>query len=386
MKYFPLLWRNLWRRKVRTTFTFLSIVVAFFLFGLLMAIRNAFDVGIELAGQNRLLTIHKTTIIQQLPERYQAQIQATDGVRFVTHLTWFGGVYQDPKNFFAQMAVDPEGLLRIYPEYLIDPEQRARWIATRIGAITGAKLARRFGWKVGDKIPIKPTFWRPTDGKPETFEFDLVGTYRGDKDNVDETAFFFHHDYLMERTGDSGEVGWYVVEVEDPARADQVADAIDRQFANSSAETKTATEKAFAQSFAKQVGDTGAILAAISAVVFFVILLIAGNTMAQAVQERTSELAVLKTVGFSDGVVLLLVLGEALLLAGSAGVLGLGLVVAATPVLSRMVEAFLPIFYVPPDALALGVGFALLLGLASGGLPAYLAQRLTIVDALGKRQ
>jgi putative ABC transport system permease protein len=386
MRYLPLLWRNLWRRKVRTTFTFLSIVVAFFLFGLLMAIRNAFDVGIEIAGQNRLLTIHKVSIIQLLPERYLAQIQSTPGVRFATSMTWFGGVYQDPKNFFAQMAVEPEGLLRIYPEYVLDADVRARWIATRTGAVAGRKLAARFGWQVGDRIPMQPTFWRPTDGKPETFEFDLVGIYRGDTDNVDETAFFFHHDYLMERTGDPGQVGWYVVEVDDPAHADRIAAAIDHQFANSFAETKTATEKAFAQSFAKQVGDTGAILAAISAVVFFVILLIAGNTMAQSVQERTNELAVLKTVGFPDTVVMALVLGEALLLAGLGGALGLGLVLLATPALARMVEAFLPIFVVPPQAVALGLGFALLLGLASGGLPAYLAQRLSIVDALGRRQ
>ncbi len=385
MKYLHLLWRNLLRRKIRTTFTFLSIVVAFFLFGLLMAIRNGFEVGIEMAGQQRLLTIHKVSIIQLLPVRYLAQIRATPGVRLATHFTWFGGIYQDAKNFFAQMAVVPEELLEIYPEYLLDDGERERWIATRTGAVAGRKLAERFGWKVGDRIPIQPTFWRPADGKPATFEFELVGVYDGTTSDIDETQFFFRYDYLMERTGDSGMAGWYAIEVEDPTRADQIAQAVDRQFANSSAETKTTTEKAFAQSFAKQVGDTGAILSAISAVVFFVILLIAGNTMAQAVRERTGELGVLKTLGFTDGVVTALVLGEALLLAGLAGVLGLVLVTLATPALAKLVESFLPVFYVPSRALLVGVGLAMLLGIASGGLPAFQAQRLSIVDALRKR-
>jgi putative ABC transport system permease protein len=384
MKFLPLLWRSLLRRKVRTTFTFLSIVVALFLFGVLMAIRYAFDAGIEIAGQNRLLTIHKISIIQPLPLRYYNAILATPGVKDATHLTWFGGVYQDPKNFFAQMAVDPDGLLRLYPEYLVDDDTRARWIRTRTGAIAGRKLAERFGWKVGDRIPIQPTFWRPTDGKPDTFEFDLVGIYRGSRADVDETGFLFHHTYLMERTGDRGTVGWYVLEVDDPARADEVARAIDVQFANSPDETKTTTEKALAQSFAHQIGNTGAILSAIAAIVFFVILLIAGNTMAQSVRERTNEIGVLKTLGFTDRTVLGLVLGEALLLAGSAGGLGLALVALVMPALARLVQNFLPIFVLPTDALLTGIGLTLLLGIASGGLPAYFARRLPIVEALRK--
>jgi putative ABC transport system permease protein len=385
MKYLPLLWRNLWRRKVRTIFTFLSIVVAFLLFGVLMAIRNSFEAGIDLAGQNRLLTIHKMSIIQLLPERYLAAIRSTPGVKAATYLSWFGGIYQDPKNFFAQMAVDPEGLFRLYPEYVIDPAQKETWIKTRSGAIAGRKLVERFGWKIGDRIPIRPTFYRPTDGKPETYEFDLVGIYEGKTADVDETGFFFHHDYLMERIGDPGTVGWYVLEVDHPDQADAVAHAIDRQFANSPEETKTTTEKALAQSFAHQIGDTGAILSAIAAVVFFVILLIAGNTMAQSIRERTNELGVLKTLGFTDVTVMALVLAEAFLLVGLAGLLGLGLAVASSPVVGKLVESFLPVFYVPAGALVVGVVLALLLGLASGGVPAFLALRLSIVDALGRR-
>ncbi len=384
MKFFHLVWRNLLRRKVRTTFTFLSIVVAFFLFGLLMAIRNGFGAGVEIAGEHRLLTTHKVSIIQLLPIRYQAEIRSTPGVAAVTHSSWFGGVYQDPKNFFAQFAVDPGPYLAMYPEYVLSPGEKERWLATRTGAVAGRKLAERFGWQVGDRIPIQPTFWRPASG-PDTYEFELVGIYTGASPDVDETSFFFRHDYLMERVGDIGQVGWYIVEVEDPSRADEVAQAIDARFANSAAETKTTTERAFMRSFAEQVGNTGAILMAIVAIVFFVILLIVGNTMAQSVRERTSELGVLKTLGFTDRAVLGLVLAEAVLLAAGGGIVGLALIVLVVPGLEPMVQAFLPVFRVPTPALGLGLGLAVLLGLASGGLPAWLAQRLEITEALRRR-
>lgn len=384
MKYLHLLWRNLTRRKVRTLFTFLSIVVAFFLFGLLMAIRHGFDYGVQIAGESRLLTIHRVSIIQLLPIRYENQIAATEGVGAVTHNTWFGGIYQDPRNFFAQIAVEPEEFLDIYPEFELSPEERERFIATRTGAIAGRKLADRFGWEVGDRIPIQPTFWRPVEGAA-TYDFELVGIYEGATSDVDETTFYFRHDYLMERVGDIGQVGWYVIEIEDPDRADQVAEAIDAQFANSAFETKTTTERAFMRSFAEQVGNTGAILMGIIGVVFFVILLIAGNTMAQSVRERTSELGVLKTVGFTDRGVLALVLGEAVLLAGAGGLVGLALCLMVVPGLEPLLAAFLPVFYVPPVAIGLGIALAILLGLASGGLPAWSAQRLQITEALRRR-
>ena len=382
MKYLPLLWRNLWRRKVRTIFTFLSVVVAFLLFGVLMAIRNGFEAGIDLAGQNRLLTIHKVSIIQQLPERYLAAIRSTPGVRTVTHLSWFGGVYQDPKQFFAQMAVDPETLLRVYPEYLLPEEQKAAWLKTRTGAIAGRKLAERYGWKIGDRIPIRPTYYRPTDGKPETYEFDLVGIYDGKTVDVDETGFFFHHDYLMERVGDPGTVGWYVLEVDDPKRADEIARAIDAQFANSPDETKTTTEKALAQSFAHQIGDTGAMLSAIAAIVFFVILLIAGNTMAQSIRERIPELAMLKTLGFSDGVVTALVLGEAALLLALGGGVGMATAVSLMPMLNGATGGRFPPLFIAAETWLLAGALVLGLAIVVGLPPALRVRRLRIVDAL----
>jgi putative ABC transport system permease protein len=385
VKYLHLLWRNLGRKKVRTLFTFLSITVAFFLFGLLMAVKNGFDAGIEIAGQNRLLTIHKVSLIQLLPVRYLEQIRSTNGVAAATHASWFGGVYQDPKNFFAQMAVEPEEYMAIYPELVMPDEQRRAFVSTRTGALVGRKLAERFGWELGDKIPIQPTFWRPQDGGPETYTFDIVAIYEGATPDVDETQLFFHYKYLMERMGDIGQVGWYIVEVADPQAADQVANAIDAAFANSPAETKTTTEKAFMQGFAKQVGDTGTLLMAIVGIVFFVILLIAGNTMAQSVRERTSELGVIKTLGFTDAGVLAMVLGESLLLALVAGGLGLAAIYLLAPGIRPMVEMFMPVFYVPARTLAYGLALAIALGLASGGLPAWIAMRLQIVDALRRR-
>jgi putative ABC transport system permease protein len=385
VKYLHLLLRNLGRRKVRTVFTFLAVVAAFFLFGFLMAVKNGFDAGIQIAGQKRLLTIHKVSIILQLPLRHLEQIRRVPGVAKATPNCWFGGVYVDKKNFFAQIAVEPEDYLEIYPEFVLPPEQKQAFLSTRTGAIAGAKLARRFGWEVGDKIPIEPTFWRPRDGGPTTYTFDLVGIYEGASRDVDETQFYFRYDYLMERMGDIGIAGWYVVEIEDPEHADRVAMAIDEQFANSSAETKTTTEKAFMKGFAEQIGDTGAILMAIVAVVFFIILLIAANTMAQSVRERTAELGVLKTLGFTDGAVLGLVLAESLLLVLVAAAVGLALTWLAVPGLRPLVEVFLPVFWVPPRTLALGALVAVLLGIAAGGVPAWLAMRLRIVEALGRR-
>jgi putative ABC transport system permease protein len=382
LKFLHLLWRNIMRKKVRTTFTFLSIVVAFFLFGLLMAVSNAFQSGIDIAGQDRLLTIHKVSLIQLLPVRYNLQIEQVPGVAGATHATWFGGIYQDKKNFFAQIAVDPEPYLETYPEYVLSAEQREAFIRTRTGAIAGRKVADRFGWKLGDKVPIMPTFWRPRDGGIDTYTFDLVGIYEGSSPDVDETQFFFHNKYLMERTGDPGMVGWYIVRVEDPQRADEVADAIDARFANSPTETKTTTEKAFMQGFMKQIGDTGSILSAIASIVFFVILLIAANTMAQAVRERTNELGVLKTLGFTDAAVLLMVMAESVIVALLGGVLGLTLIWLLSPSIYPLVQAFLPVFYVPTSAIVLGLVFAVALGVVSGALPAWTASRLKIVEAL----
>lgn len=382
MKFLPLVWRSLLRRKVRTLFTALSILVAFVLFGALMALRGAFSLGVDLAGADRLVMIQKVSFIQPLPLAYQNRIAATDGVAAVTHSSWFGGIYQDPRNFFAQIAVEPEPFLTMYPEYVLSDEARATWFGNRTGAIVGRALADRFGWKVGDRVPLQPTIWQKADGS--AWEFTIDGIYEAGTPGTDLTQMFFQYDYLNEgRQFGQDLVGWYVIRVQRPEEADRVAQRLDALFANSPSETKTSTEKAFVQAFASQIGDIGAILIAILVTVLFTILIVAGNTMAQSIRERTNELAVLKTLGFTDGKVLSLVLFESCLLAVIGGGLGLALAWLVT-LGGDPTNGLLPSFYLRPRDLVLGAGLIVALGLAAGLLPAWQASRLRIVDALRK--
>lgn len=379
MKFLPLLWSSLWRKKIRTIFTLLSVFVAFLLFGLLMTIRGAFSFGVDIAGLDRLVLIHKVALIMPLPVSYKERLAATEGVSIVSHQTWFGGVYQDPANFFAQMVVEPEPFMKIYPEFVIPDDQVKAWLADRQGAIVGVDLAKRFGWKVGDRIPITGTIWQPKVG--QTWEFNIVGLYDG-APGVDKTQFFFRYDYLDEnRRGGQGLVGWYVVKIADPAQAQQMGAKFDSMFANSSAETKTTTEKGFVEGFAKQVGDIGAIMVAILVAVLFTMLLVAANTMAQSVRERTSEMGVLKTLGFSNGSILTLILSESVLIAVLGGSLGLG---AAWLIVQQgdPTNGMLPVFLLPSRDVIIGGVMIVMLGLIAGALPAYTAMNLKITDAL----
>jgi putative ABC transport system permease protein len=379
MKYLPLLWSSLWRKKLRTIFTLLSIFVAFLLFGFLMTIRTAFSFGVDIAGLDRLVLIHKVSLIMPLPISYLERLQATEGVALATHNTWFGGVYQDPSNFFAQIAVDPEPFLQLYPEFTLPADQKAAWLSDRQGAIVGADLARRFNWKVGDRIPIQGTIWQPKSG--QVWDFNIAGIYEGNP-GVDKTQLFFRYDYLDEnRRQGEGLVGWYIVKIDDPSQAQAMGARFDDMFANSSAETKTTTEKGFVEGFAKQVGDIGAIMIAILVAVLFTMLLVAANTMAQSVRERTSEVGVLKTLGFSNGAILALVLAESVLIALIGGGLGLG---AAWLLVERgdPTGGMLPIFILPPRDVAIGAALVVVLGLVAGLVPALNAMHLRITDAL----
>jgi putative ABC transport system permease protein len=381
VKYLYLVWSNLMRKKLRTLLTLLSILVAFLLFGYLGAIRQGFSQGIDVAGLDRLIVRHKVSIIQLLPQAYEARIEQIDGVEDAVYQTWFGGIYQKPSNFFAQMPVEPDQYLDMYPEFLLPAEQRAAWLKTRSGAIAGRGTAERFGWKIGDRIPINATVWTRKGGEL-TWEFDLVGIYDGAEKGTDTTQFLFRYDFFDEsRQFGQGLVGWYTVRVKDPDRAAEIAAAIDAEFANSPYETKAEPEGAFLQGFANQVGDIGFIMMSIIAAVFFTILLVAGNTMAYAVRERTNELAVLKAVGFTDGGVLALVLGESLVLTALGGGIGLALawllVSAGDPT-----GGSLPVFYIPARDLAAGVVLILLMAFIAGILPALQARRLRIADAL----
>jgi len=381
MRFLPLIWSNLRRKKLRTLLTILSILIAFILYGYLMAIGQALDQGVSVAGADRLLVRHRVSITQPLPQSYKGRIARIPGVRAVTHQTWFGGIYQDPKNFFAQMPVEPEPFLDMYPEYLLPEDQRQAFIRTRSGAIAGRRTAQKYGWKVGDRIPLQASIWRKKGGEL-MWEFDLVGIYDGAKKGTDDTNLFFHYDYLEEgRAFGKGLVGWFLVRVQNPAEAAEVAQRIDAEFANSPWETKTETEGAFLRGWAKQIGDITTIMAAILSAVFFTILLVAGNTMAQGVRERIEEIGVLKAMGFSNGQVLALVLAESGCLAGLGGIMGLGiawlLISAGDPT-----RGALPIFYFPTHAFFLGILFIIALGFLAGILPAWQAMRLRIAEAL----
>ena len=381
MKYLYLVWSNLKRKKMRTILTFLSIMVAFLLFGYLAAIKQGFSQGIEVAGADRLIVRHKISIIQFLPEAYESRIEQIEGVEDAVHQTWFGGVYQKPSNFFAQMPVKPDEFLEMFPEILLSEEEEQAWLSTRSGAIAGRGIADRFGWNIGDRIPINNNLWTRNGGE-STWEFDLVGIYEGAEKGTDTTQFLFRYDFFDEsRDMAAGQVGWYSVRITDPDRAAETATLIDAEFANSPAETKAEPEGAFVQGFANQVGDIGFIMMSIVAAVFFTILLVAGNTMAYAVRERTNELAVLKAIGFTDRAVLGLVLGESFLLTFLGGGIGLGLAWVLIS-MGDPTNGALPFFYLPARELITGIVLIGLMALAAGILPALQAQRLQIAEAL----
>lgn len=381
MKYLYLVWSNLRRKKMRTILTLLSIMVAFMLFGYLGAIRQGFSQGIDVAGVDRLIVRHKISIIQLLPEAYESRIEQIDGVIDAAHQTWFGGIYQKPSNFFAQMPVKPQEYLDMFPEFLLSDEERQAWFKTRSGAVAGRGIADRFDWKVGDRIPINATIWTRKGGE-RTWEFDLVGIYDGAEKGTDTSQFLFRYDFFDEsRQFAQGQVGWYTVRISDPDRAAETAALIDAEFANSPYETKAEPEGAFLQGFANQIGDIGFIMMSIVAAVFFTILLVAGNTMAYAVRERTNELAVLKAIGFTDRAVLGLVLGESLVLTGLGGAIGLSLAWLLVST-GDPTGGSLPMFYIPVKDLVTGVVLIGVMALVAGILPALQAQRLRIADAL----
>ena len=376
MKFLPIVIANLFRKKIRTALTIGSFAVALFLFGLLVIVRGAFSQGVDIAGADRLVVINKVSLIQPLPLSYRDRLLRISGIKQVTYDNWFGGVYQDEKNFFPQFAIDVEHQRAMYPEFTVPEEQWQAFAGDREGAIAGQSLADRFGWKIGDRIPIKGTIYTGP------WEFNLRGIYRGTRAQDDTTQFWFHWDFLEERRAfGKGDVGWYVVRVTNPDLSVQVAKTIDTEFANSPFETKTDTEKAFAASFVKQMGNIEFLILTVGGVVFFTLLLVTGNTMAIAVRERMGELAVLKALGFSNQFVLLLVMLESLIVAFVGG--GLGLLLAKLFSLhGDPTNGILPYFYLPPLAIVSGVAAALLVGVAGGILPAVSAMRLRVVDAI----
>lgn len=377
MKYSHLLFANLFRKKTRLLLTTAMFAIALLLFGFLGIIKAAFSGGVDVAGADRLVIINKTAIIQPLPLAYRDRLLRIPGVKAVTHFNWFGGVYQDPKNFFGQFAIDVDNQRQMFPEFKVPDDQWQTFVKDRTGAIAGADLAKRFGWKIGDRIPIQGTFL------PGTWEFTLDGIYHSTKSGSDQSQFWFQWDYFEEKVPDryKSMVGWYYVKVDNPDNSANVAKAIDSEFSNSAYETKADTEKAFAAGWVKQFGNIEFLIMVIGTVVFFTLLLVTGNTMATAVRERIGELAVLKAIGYSDRFVLLFVLGESLVIAGVGGVIGLGLAKLMT-LRGDPTGGFLPIFAMPTSVIPWGLGAALAVGVASAIVPAVTAMRLRVVNAL----
>lgn len=379
MKYIPLIWAMLWRKKVRTVLTLLSILIAFLLFGMLQGVNSAFKQTIERSNVNRLVVTNRISITENLPYAYLQQIEAMPGVALVSHESWFGPYYQDPKNFIAAFPVEPEREFPAHPEYQLAKEQLSALEHTRDGAVVGANLAKKYGWKIGDRIPLHSTIWvKASDGNSD-WDFNIVGIYEDPSERSREDAMFFNYKYFDEaRSFAKGKVGWYIVVVKDPAQSAQIAQEIDRHFANSPDETKTQTEKEFQQSFMKQIGDINLIVTYILFAVFFALLFAVGSTVMQAVREQVPELAVLKTLGFSDTRMLVLVLVQSLALCIVAALLGLGLADLLFPAL----RSTLGVVSLPVSVIGEGVLMAALLAVVTGIGPAWRAKRLVIVEAL----
>jgi putative ABC transport system permease protein len=380
MKFSRLIWANLTRKKVRLILTIGSFAVALFLFTFLGVVKSAFSRGTELAGADRLVTINRIGLINVLPLSYDDKIRAIPGVKAVTHNHWFGGVYQDERNFFPQFVIDVENQRKVMTEFVVPDDQWNNFVKDQQGAVAGATLAKRFGWKVGDRIPIKNALY----GTTKTWEFNLDGIYTSQKEGGDETQFWLQWKYFDENVPSvmKSTAGWYVIKLDSPDDSVRVAKTIDTQFANSSNETKTETESAFQAGFAKQLGNIEFLILAIGSVVFFTLLLVTGNTMAISVRERTGELAVLKAIGFSGRAVMFFVLAESLVIALFGGLLGLGLAMLAIPVVGTALRGLLPSLLLSVPILGTGLLFALLVGGASGLLPGIGALRLRVVDAL----
>jgi putative ABC transport system permease protein len=385
MKYLSLIWAQLFRSKTRTLLTLLSVVAAFLLFGMLDSVRVAFNSGGSVEGSNRLVVASRLSITQSLPINLLPQIEAVPGVRKATYAMWFGGIYQDPKNFFPNFSVAPN-FFDVYTEYEVPPDQLKAFQDTRNGAIVGEALAKKFGWKLGDTIPLQATIF-PRNGSND-WPLQLKAIFRAkDRSNVGaENQLMMNWKYFDESNDYiKSQVSWYTVQLANANQASRVARAIDALSANSDHETKSQSESAFQQAFAKQFADIGLIVTSIMGAGFFTLLLLTGNTMAQAVRERVPELAVLKTLGFTDGTVLVRVMVESVLLVMLGGLIGLGLAAVIMPGVAAASGGLIGLPQVPAQTWLVGLGLMLAIGVVVGLLPALRAKRLKIVDALAGR-
>ena len=384
MKYLPLIWASLWRKKLRTIFTLMSIVIAFLLYGVLQTVDYAFEnPGTGVTGADKLITTNRFSLTLLLPFSFKQQIKSVPGVAEVTWITWFGAYYQESKNFVFALPIDTDTYFNLHKdEFIVDADQMTAFRNSRAGAIVNVALMKKFGWKIGDKLPLHSTIWTNKADGSLNWTFDIVGTFDA-KDPAQATqqasTVLFHYELFDEgRSFGKGQVGWYEERIDDPAQSAAVSARIDALFANSPNETKTQPAKDFAIAFIKQLGDVGFVLRAILGAVFFTLLFLTGNTMMQSVRERIPELAVLKTLGFTDAKVLGLVIGESLLLCVLAAIAGLALSYAVMPIVALGIQGI----DLSHGAQPLGIGVAVLLALIVGLPPAVRAMRLNVVDAL----
>jgi putative ABC transport system permease protein len=381
-RWLPLVWANLRRRKLRLVFTFISILLAFLMFGMLDALRTSLSQAVNLAGADRLMLQSKVNITVSNPRSHYEKVKAVPGVRAVAPFNWFGGVYKDSKQQIQVQVTDPEEFMKVYPEVHLKPEELAAWKNDRQAIVIGQGLADLYGWKVGQRIPLRSDIWRKSDGT-DTWEFNIVGIYTVEGSGWDKRSAMFQYDYFNESLQYGKDmVGWMVIKVANPDDSDKIASRIDAMFANSSNETKTATERVFIKQFLDQVGNIGLILVSVTTAVFFTMLLVTANTMAQSVRERTNEIGVLKTLGFSGESILSLVLIESLVLTFAGGLVGLGLAWFIATGLGAAIKDYFPVFEVGSSTILVGLALMLVFGVLTGLWPALTAMRLKIVDAL----
>ncbi|HET9863723.1 MAG TPA: FtsX-like permease family protein [Steroidobacteraceae bacterium] len=381
-RWLPIVWANLKRRKLRLAFTFVSILLAFLMFGMLDALRTSLAGVVNVVGADRILVQSKISMVVPLPRGHYEKIRATPGVKAAASFNWFGGMYRDAKRPIQMQATEPEEFLEVYPEVKLAPAEIAAWKQNRQGMIVGSLLAQANGWKVGDRVPIRSQIWRKLDGS-DTWEFDIVGIYDVTGGGVNKASAFFRYDYFNESLQFGRDMaGMVAVRVADAKQASAVAARIDAQFENSPNETKTATEREFVKRLLEQVGDIGSILVSVTAAVFFTMLLVTANTMAQSVSERTNEIGVLKTLGFGGRTILSLVLLESLFLTLTGGIVGLGLAWLLARGVGVAIKDYFPSFHIGVATMIMGVALMLAFGLVTGAWPALTAMRLKIVDAL----
>lgn len=377
MKFFPLVLSNLLRHKLRTTLTILSVALALFLFASLRSVVTQLEISGQVGAANRMIVQNATAFIFPLPQSYANRLATVPHVTGVTWANWFGGKYGDGKKFFGPFAVDPESYLDIYKnDIIVPPEQKEAFLRERTAAIVGPGLLKAFGWKIGDNVTLQGTIF------PGDWTFTIRGSYALKDPAYGDEQFLFHYDYLYESNKESVTPGWFILRIDDPQQSGVVAKAIDDEFRNSTAPTKTGTEQAFSAGFMTLFGNIQLLLGTIGMAVVFAILLIAANAMLMNQRERTSEIAVLKTVGFTDRTIFTLVIVEAAFMALSGAAVGLGLAIILPKATGFNAFGFLPGFHVTSGTALVGAGIALLLAVVSGFTPAYQAAKLPVVQAL----